>query len=122
MKVSDFYPVFYAEDIEAEIKRFTEDLGFSLKHRPRIEMLEYAALENENKRRVDIVCSHFPADSFKDGFLGMRANVDDFDEGVAYFNALGYEIFGTAHDTDSFVTALMTKGDGTYLVVFHHKR
>ena len=122
MKVSDFYPVFYAEDIEAEIKRFTEDLGFSLKHRPRIEMLEYAALENENKRRVDIVCSHFPADSFKDGFLGMRANVDDFDEGVAYFNALGYEIFGTAHDNDSFVTALMTKGDGTYLVVFHHKR
>lgn len=122
MKVSDFYPVFYAEDIEAEIKRFTEDLGFSLKHRPRIEMLEYAALENENKRRVDIVCSHFPADSFKDGFLGMRANVDDFDEGVAYFNALGYEIFGTAHDTDSFVTALMTKGDGAYLVVFHHKR
>ena len=122
MKVSDFYPVFYAEDIEAEIKRFTEDLGFSLKHRPRIEMLEYAALENENKRRVDIVCSHFPADSFKDGFLGMRANVDDFDEGVAYFNALGYEIFGTAHDTDSSVTALMTKGDGTYLVVFHHKR
>ena len=122
MKVSDFYPVFYAEDIEAEIKRFTEDLGFSLKHRPRIQMLEYAALENENKRRVDIVCSHFPADSFKDGFLGMRANVDDFDEGVAYFNALGYEIFGTAHDTDSFVTALMTKGDGTYLVVFHHKR
>jgi hypothetical protein len=39
MKVTDFYPVFYAEDIEAETKRFTEDLGFEVKHKPQIEFL-----------------------------------------------------------------------------------
>ena len=122
MKVSDFYPIFYAEDIEAGIRRFTEDLGFTVKHRPQIEFLEYAVLENDNKRRVDVVCSHFPADSFKDGFLGMRVNVDDFDEGVSCFEAQGYSIFGTTHETDSSVHALLTKGDGTYMVIFHHKK
>lgn len=122
MKVSDFYPIFYAEDLEAETKRFTEDLGFTVRHRPEIEFLDYVVLENEKNRRIDLVRSYFPADSFKEGYLGMRVNVDNFDEGVAYFEAQGYYIFGTAHDTDSSVTALMTKGDGTYLVIFHHKR
>ena len=122
MKVTDFYPVFYCEDIEAETRRFTEDFGFTLKHKPQIEFLDYAVLENKNNRRVDLVCSHFPADSFKEGFLGMRVNVDDFNEGVAYFEALGYSVFGTAHETESSVTALLTKGDGTYLILFNHKK
>ena len=122
MQVTDFYPVFYCEDIENEIKRFTEDFGFTIKHKPQIEFLDYAVLENKNNRRVDLVCSHFPADSFKEGFLGMRVNVDNFDEGVAYFEALGYSVFGTAHETDSSVTALLTKGDGTYLILFNHKK
>ena len=122
MKVTDYYPIIYATDIETEIRRYTEDFGFTLKHKPDIEFLDYAVLENDNKRRVDIVCSHFPADSFKDGFLGMRANVDDFEEGVLYFEKQGYSVFGTAHETDSSITALLTKGDGTYLVLFHHKK
>ena len=122
MKVTDYYPIFYAEDLEAEIRRFTGELGFAVKHRPQLEYLDYAVLENDKNRRVDIVCSHFPADSFTDGYLGMRVNVDDFDEGVSYFEALGYSIFGTTHETDSSVHALLTKGDGTYMVIFHHKK
>ena len=122
MKVTDYYPIFYAEDIEAETKRFTEELGFSVIHEPKIEFLDYVTLENEKKRRIDIVYSHFPADSFQEGFLGMRANVDDYDEGVAYFEAQGYSIFGTSHENESSITALLTRGDGTYVVLFHHKR
>ena len=122
MKVTDYYPIFYAEDIEAETKRFTDDLGFTVRHRPKIEMLDYAVLENGKGRRVDLVRSRFPADDFKDGFLGMRVNVDDFAEGLAYFQAQGYALFGTAHETDSSVTALLTKGGGDYLVLFHHKK
>ena len=122
MKVTDYYPIFYAADIEAETRRFTEELGFSVKHKPKIEYLDYVVLENEKKRRVDIVHSLFPSDSFKEGFLGMRVNVDDFDEGISYFKAQGYALFGTAHETESSVTALLTKGDGSYLVLFHHKK
>ena len=122
MKITDYYPIFYANDIEAETKRFTEDLGFTVKHRPQIEFLDYVVMENEKGRRIDLVCSHFPADSFKEGYLGMRANVDNYEEGVSYFEARGYSIFGTAHETDSSITALLTKGDGAYLVLFHHKK
>ena len=122
MKVTDFYPVFYADDIEAETKRCTEDLGFTVKHKPQIEFLDYVVLENEKNRRLDLVCSHFPADSFKDGFLGMRVNVDDFEEGVSYFESRGYAIFGAAHETESSITALLSKGDGSFLILFHHKK
>ena len=122
MKVTDFYPIFYANDIEAEAKRFSEDLGFKLIHSPKIELLDYVTMENENKRRVDIVRSYFPADNFKEGFLGMRVNVDNFDEGVEYFGKQGFSIFGTSHENDSSITALLTNNDGTYLVMFQHKK
>ena len=121
MKVSDCYPIFYAEDIEAGIRHFTEGLGFSVKHRPQLELLDYVVLENDKQRRVDIVCSHFPGDTFKDGFLGMRANVDDYDEGVSYFKAQGYTLFGEPHETESSITALLTKGGDSYMILFHHK-
>ena len=121
MKVKDYYPVFYTNDMEADIRRYTEDLGFTVKHRPQIKFLDYAVLENENKRRVDLVCSHFPADNFSEGFLGMRANVDNFDEGLAYFEAQGYSLFGTPHDTESSITGLLTKGTGDYVILFYHK-
>lgn len=122
MRVTDYYPVIYAKDIETETRRFTEDLGFVVKHKPQIEFLDYVVLENEKKRRVDIVCSHYPSDSFKDGFLGMRVNVDDYEEGVSYFEAQGFTLFGEPHETESSITALLTKGDGSYLVLFHHKK
>ena len=122
MIITDCYPIFYAEDIEAEIKRFTEDMGFTVKHRPKIENLDYAVLENDKNRRVDLVRSHFPADSFKDGFLGMRVNVDDFEEGVSYYKAKGYAVFGTAHETGSSTVALLSKGSGSYLVLFNHQK
>ena len=122
MKVTDFYPIFYAEDFEAEIRRYCEEYCFEVKHRPQIEFLDYAVMENEKGHRIDIVRSHFPADSFRDGFLGMRVNVDDYDEAVSRFEKQGYSVFGTAHETGSSITALLTKGDGTYMVVFQHKK
>lgn len=122
MRVSDYYPVIYATDFEGEIKRLTEDLGYEIKHRPNIEMLDYAILENDKNRRIDVVRSYFPADSFSEGFLGMRANVDNFDEGVTYFEKQGYSLFGEAHETESSITGLLRKGENDYIVVFHHKK
>ena len=41
--------VLYVEDLEAEIQRYSKDLGFTVKHRPKIEYLDYAVLENEKR-------------------------------------------------------------------------
>lgn len=121
MKVTDCYPIFYTNDVEQGARIFA-DLGYEVKHRPKIEFLDYVVLENDKGRRLDIVCSHFPADSFKEGCLGLRVNVDDFDEGLAYFEAQGYALFGTTHETDSSITALLSGGDKGHIVLFHHKR
>lgn len=121
MKVSDFYPVFYAEDFEASMKRFTEDLGFSVKHNPKIEHFDYAVLENDKGRRLDLVRSYYTEDDFKDGFVGMRANVDNFDEGLEYFKALGYTLFGEVHETKSSMMALLVK-EGGNIILHHHKK
>ena len=32
MKVTSYYPIFYAKDIESELKRYQEDFGFELLH------------------------------------------------------------------------------------------
>ncbi len=45
MKITDFYPIFYTKDVEAEIERYAKDLSFALKHRPEIEFLDYAVLK-----------------------------------------------------------------------------
>ncbi|MBP5343299.1 hypothetical protein J6Y73_05180 [bacterium] len=121
MKVNDFYPVFYTDDIETETKRYTENLGFTVVHKPKIENLDYVVLENDKKRRIDLVCSHFPSDSFKDGFLGMRANVDDFFEAVSWFESIGYSLFGSAHETETSITALLVKNNKEHIIVFKHK-
>ena len=47
--ITDYYPIFYVEDLEAEIQRYSKDLGFTVKHRPKIEYLDYAVLENEKR-------------------------------------------------------------------------
>ena len=121
MIVNDYYPVFYTDDLETETRRLTEDLGFTVKHSPKIEFLDYVVLENANKRRVDLVCSHFPADSFVEGFFGMRANVDDFDAGMELFGAQGYALFGEPHETETSITGLLTKAGREYIILFHHK-
>ena len=120
--VTSFYPVFYTDDLDGEIKKFTEDLGFQLKHRPQIEFLDYAVLGNAKGNHLDLVCSHFPADNFSNGFLGMRANVSDYEEGVKYFEGQGYTLFGEPHETPSSITALLTKDNKEYIILFHHKK
>ncbi len=122
MKITDCYPVFYTNDIEAQIKCISEDFGFEVKHRPQIKFLDYAIMENGKNRRIDIVCSHFPADHFKEGYFGMRVNVDDFDEGLSYFEEKGYSLFGEPHEVETSITGLLTREGGAYVILFHHKK
>ena len=122
MKVTDYYPVFYASDVEAEVKRLEEVFGFTVIHNPAIENVEYYVLENEHKRRIDLVYPHFPLGSFSDGYWGMRVNVDNFEEGVAYFKEQGYSILGQVIEDGPKTLALLAKNDGTFLAIFHHNK
>ena len=70
MKVTDYYPIIYATDIEAEIKRYTEDLRLStslilnswimrfLKMIIKDALISFARIFlRTHSRRVSLVCA-----------------------------------------------------------------
>ena len=119
MKVTSYYPVFFAEDLEAEVKRYTEDLGFSVVHWIEVKGLEYYVLDNGGNR-IDLVRATLPFAPFQNGFYGMRVNTDNFDEGYAYFKQLGMTQEGETSVTDSSKTAVLVGHDGMRIVLFQH--
>ena len=121
MKVTSYYPVFYTENLEEEAKRYTEDLGFSIVHRIEVRDLEYYILDNGGNR-IDLIHSTLPYAPFDTGFYGMRVNVDDFEEGLAYFKNLGMVQEGDIKEDDSRITAVLVGKDGMRVILFHHKK
>ena len=123
MKVSSYYPTFFAKDIESEIKRYQEDFGFEVMHHPTIDGVDLYVLGAGDGTRITLVHADFPGFSFdEDGFIGMRVNVDDLDEGVAYFEGQGYERVPIVEETESFKLTFMKKSDRDRLLVFYHKK
>ena len=121
MKVTAYYPVFYAENLEEEAKRYTEELGFTIVHRLAVKDLEYYVLDNGGNR-IDLIHSTLPFLTFETGFYGMRVNVDDFDEGLAYFKARGMVQEGETRDEESRKTAVLQGRDVSRIILFHHKK
>ena len=121
MKVTSYYPVFYTENLEEEAKRYTEDLGFSVVHKIDVKDLEYYILDNGGNR-IDLIHSTLPYAPFETGFYGMRVNVDDFVEGIAYFKNQGLIQEGETKEDDSRKTAVLIGHDGMRIILFHHKK
>jgi len=119
MKVTSYYPVFFAEDLEAEAKRYTEDLGFTIKHKTDVKDLQYYILEN-NGNRIDLVHTTIPFRSSTSGFYGMRVNVDQFEEGLEYFKGQGMIQEGEIRETDSARSVVLVGRDGARIVLFQH--
>ena len=119
MKVTSYYPVFFAEDLDAEAKRYTEDLGFTIKHKTNVKDLQYYILEN-NGNRIDLVHTTLPNLPFTSGFYGIRVNVDHFEEGLEYFQGQGMKMAGTVRETESARSAVLIGRDGTRIVLFQH--
>ena len=123
MKVSSYYPMFYVKDVESEIKRYQEDFGFELMHHPGLDEIDLYILGAGDGTRIGLVYADVPDFSFEeDGFIGMRVNVDNFDEGVAYFEGQGYKKAPVVRETESFKVTFMKKSDRDRLVVFYHKK
>lgn len=119
MKVTSYYPVFFAEDLEAEAKRYTDDLGFSIVHDVEVKDLRYLILDNHGNR-LDLINTVLPNRSFSTGFYGMRANVDNFDEGMDYFKNQGLKQEGQIRENKSSKVAVLVGRDGMRVVLFHH--
>ena len=121
MKVTSYYPVFYAEDLEAEAKRYIDELGFCVVHRIQVKGMEYYVLDNGGNR-IDLIHSTLPYATFQTGFYGMRVNVDNFDEGYEYFKNLGMVQQGDIAETDSNKSVVLIGHDGMRTILFHHKK
>ena len=119
MKVTSFYPVFYAEDLEAEAKRYTNDLGFSIVHDIEVKGMRYLILDN-NGNRIDLINTGLPFSSFATGFYGMRANVDNFDEGMEYFMKQGMKQEGKIREEKTSKSVVFVGKDGMRIVLFQH--
>ena len=112
---------FFAKDLDAEAKRYTEDLGFTIKHSIEVKDYRYYILEN-NGNRIDLVDSSLPHLSFDTGFYGMRVNVDNFEEGLAYFTGQGMKQEGKTRETESALSAVLIGRDGHRIILFQHKK
>ena len=119
MKVTSYYPVFYTEDLETEAKRYTDDLGFSIVHDVEVKGTRYLILDN-NGNRIDLINMVLPNKSFSTGFYGMRANVDNFEEGMEYFTKQGLKQEGAIREDKSSKVAVLVGRDGMRVVLFHH--
>jgi len=119
MKITSYYPVFFAEDLEAEVKRYTEDLGFTVKHKTEVKDLSYYILEN-NGNRIDVVHTTIQHLPFEKGFYGIRVNVDNFEEGMSYFKGQGMKQEGNIRETDSARSAVLIGRDGSRIILFQH--
>ncbi len=120
MKVTSFYPMYYANDLESTLKHFTEDLGFTVRHHlqqapgPNLYVLE------NNGYRVDVF--NFISDEVrqKEGFYAIRINVDDIDEAINNYQSWGYKIIVPARSLTKTKFATMEDDNGSRVFLFQH--
>ena len=119
MTITGYNPVFYANDLEATL-RWYEEQGFERKHAFEAGEMKYHVLEI-NKCRVDVFSNRLH--QTEDGYFGMRVNVRDFEEGLAYYQSCGYDqvVMEPVHTPSSVHVCLMNQ-KGDRILLFHHIR
>ena len=120
MKITACYPEIFVKDIDAALKRYTQELGFKCLHTIDDGFVKLHVLEL-NGCRVDLFTSDDQGIRLaQDGFYAMRVNVDDFDEGVSYYQSHGYRITLGPASTPFMKLAVMEKETGERIFLFHH--
>ena len=122
MDITACYPEIFVKDIDAALKRYTEELGFQRLHSIDDGFVKLHVLDL-NGCRVDIFTSDDPNIRMEqEGFYAMRVNVRDFDEGVAYYEAQDYRITLGPASTPFMKLAVLEKETGERIFLFHHIR
>ena len=121
MTITAFYPILYAKDADAALKRYTEELGFVHKHTVNLGYLKSYILEHDGYH-VDIATTEREAFQMPDGYYAMRVNVREFDEALAYYQALGYHTVMPPVHTESADLVLLVNQDSDRIFLYHHIR
>lgn len=121
MTVKTFYPVVVTPAADAVLASL-ETFGFAgshEKHGIAENKNDHFVLKDGNGNHVDVVSSHVVPRSF----VGIRVNVDNFDEAVAELTAKGYENRHpvTVESTSSRSTMMVSPEGVFYLITEHVK-
>ena len=118
MKITAYYPVLFANDLNAAMQQY-EKLGFKHLHTLDDGWVKLHILEI-NGDRIDIFTSELPELQMKDGFYAMRVNVREFEEGLAFYQEQGYKILMGPASAPSMQLAVLANDDGNRIFLFHH--
>lgn len=116
MKVTSYYPQIYAADVDATVKQYCDDLGFTVKHTQDGDA-KLVVLQNEHGDRVDIMTL---PDGQKEGFAGMRMNVDKLEDGIDYFIVKGWRKITSIETKFSGRYCTMETKEGVKVNLVHH--
>ena len=119
MTITGCYPVFYANDLDKTLAWY-EEQGFRSIHAFEAGSMKYRVLEI-NGCRLDVFSNVLH--QTEDGFFGMRVNVREFEEGMAYYQGCGYDqvVMEPVHTPSSVHVCLMNK-KGDRILLFYHIR
>jgi len=127
MKTTSCYSVFYFSSLETleKVKSFYIDNGIMEQAHHKVDegFSNYYVLKDNSGNATDI----FTSDKFsmKDGFFGLRVNVDNFDEKAEELMKEGYKAAFEPIDTDSSSFCIFLAPEGKYIpnvVVFSHNK
>ena len=120
MKITAYYPLLFAKDLDATLKQYKK-LGFRCLHSLDDGYVKLHILEI-NGNRIDIFTSDRPELQVKDGFYAMHVNVREFEEGLAFYQEQGYRIVMGPASAPSMHLAVLANDDEDRIFLFQHIR
>lgn len=120
MTITAYFPVIFCDDLEASLKKY-EAMGFERLHTTENFAMKSYVLEI-NGNRIEIF--HSDMDMFKmdEGYYGMRVNVREFDEGLAYYENEGYKMIMGPFENDYAKVAILEDDKKRHIFLYYHKR
>ena len=104
-------------DLDASAKVYTDQLGFSVKHRLETDACSIYVMENEYTE-FDLVSGEV----FKPGTSSVRVTVRNFDDSLADAASAGLEKISDVMDSDRMKVVLFKDNNGTIFILSHHKK
>lgn len=114
--------MFSTNNLKEQVKVWSENFQLTVEHHFEAPYMEYYVLKDVNGNHVSLM-KHEKIE--KEGFFGMRVNVDDYDKMVDSLKKQGYVYLAGPFDFSTFLTGTFghsTNPDAVRFVVMHHKK